>query len=113
MEYCEGFSLLCSVKDKEERKQFEQPVTEALKQLDATVVDGHQVVHGDFRDSNILVNASSLEVRIIDFDWAGRRGIDTYPMFMNHNDIEWPDGASDGALLKQEHDTWWLKKHFG
>ena len=31
-----------------------------------------------------------------------------YPHFMNHADIQWPDGADDGRLVTEFHDLWWL-----
>ena len=64
-------------------------------------------VHGDLRSNNIFVLADS--VRITDFEWAGVKEQSTYPLFMNHTDLTWPDGARDGQPIKQEHDLWWLK----
>ena len=29
-----------------------------------------------------------------------------YPYFMNHADIQWPDGAGDGRLVTESHDLW-------
>lgn len=63
-------------------------------------------VHGDLRSNNILVVSGT--VRIIDFEWAGVAGACAYPLFMNHIDVEWPDGARDGQPIKREHDMWWL-----
>ncbi|KAL0035626.1 hypothetical protein WJX79_004059 [Trebouxia sp. C0005] len=63
-------------------------------------------VHGDLRGCNILVAAGA--VSLIDFEWAGIVGKATYPYFMNHVDIQWPDGASDGRLITESHDLWWL-----
>ena len=31
-----------------------------------------------------------------------------YLHFMNHADIQWPDGADDGRLVPEFHDLWWL-----
>ena len=31
-----------------------------------------------------------------------------HPHFMNHADIQWPDGAADGRLVPEFHDLWWL-----
>ena len=63
-------------------------------------------VHGDLRSNNILVVADN--VCILDFEWAGAAGKVAYPYFMNHTDLTWPDGATDGQPVKQEHDLWWL-----
>ncbi len=77
--------------------------------LQAAVHLLHQAgfVHGDLRSNNIFVLADS--VRVIDFEWAGVMEQSTYPLFMNHIDVTWPDGAKDGQPIKQEHDLWWLK----
>lgn len=48
-----------------------------------------QFCHGDFRPSNILVTPTS-KVHVIDFEWAGKEGEVTYPIFMNHSNIIWP-----------------------
>lgn len=45
-----------------------------------------------------------LPVRFIDFDWAGPQGTATYPDLL-HPKVPWPQGVTDGALIKQEHDV--------
>ena len=77
--------------------------------LEAAVHLLHQAgfVHGDLRSNNIFVLAES--VRVIDFEWAGVVGQSAYPLFMNHTDLTWLDGARDGQPIKQEHDLYWLK----
>lgn len=67
--------------------------------------------HGDFRSNNILVTGDC-KVMVIDFDWAGKENHDKYPSFMNHINIKWPNGASDGLKLQKSHDTWFLEKIF-
>ena len=68
--------------------------------------------HGDFRGNNILVvpsnNAIGMDIRVIDFDWSGKADKDTYPYFMNHFVLRWHETASDGEVLKPEHDSYWL-----
>ena len=63
-------------------------------------------VHGDLRGCNILVADSA--VYLIELEWAGLMGTTTYPYFMNYTNIQWPDGASDGKLVTESHDLWWL-----
>lgn len=70
------------------------------------LLHGDGFVHSDLRPNNILVTSDG--VRIIDFEWAGVAEQTVYPFFMNHFDVEWPDGATDGQPIKQDHDTWWL-----
>lgn len=63
-------------------------------------------VHGDMCSINILVTSDG--VRILDFQWAGVAEQTVYPFFMNHTDVDWPDGVRDGQPIKQDHDVWWL-----
>lgn len=66
------------------------------------------ICHGDFRHTNILVQSDRISV--IDFDWSGEVGTVKYPHFMNHADIQWPAGVSDGELISKEHDKHWLEQ---
>ena len=66
-------------------------------------------VHGDVRDSNILVDPASLvindvSVHLIDFDWAGRVGEARYPMRVNRMTVKRPAGVEGGELITQQHD---------
>ena len=73
------------------------------------VLHRHNFCHGDFRAPNILVTPTS-QVFVIDFEWSGIENQVRYPMFMNHSDIVWPDGAEDGMLIKCQHDIFWLEQ---
>ena len=44
-------------------------------------------------------------LRFIDLDWAGPAGHATYPPFMNHTHIKWPDGVTTNAPVLAEHDV--------
>jgi len=52
------------------------------------------VVHGDLRPNNIMCRAEGqeLEIKVVDFDWAGKLGSAKYPAIMNPA-IEWPGTA--------------------
>lgn len=45
---------------------------------------------------------------MIDFEWGGDIGVATYPFYMNHQELQWPEGAKDGDLITREHDRYWL-----
>ncbi|KAI6010555.1 hypothetical protein EDC04DRAFT_2905818 [Pisolithus marmoratus] len=61
-------------------------------------------VHGDIRDTNIMVSKSdNTQFRIIDFDWAGIAGEVKYPAFLNP-EVRRPEGATDGEFILAEHD---------
>lgn len=47
----------------------------------------HNLVHGDVRKCNVLVNDRDARVCLYDFDWSGEEGEQLYPPFMNHEDI--------------------------
>jgi hypothetical protein len=61
----------------------------------------------------VLISEKSNKVWVIDFDWSGKEGEARYPFGMNHMDIAWPKGASDGELMKQDHDLEFFKAFFG
>nr|AHF51834.1 crinkler [Lagenidium giganteum] len=64
-------------------------------------------VHGDLRDSNVMWDPVKNRVVLVDFDWSGKDGADTYPPFMNA-EIAWPPGAETGKPLRCAHDAYWL-----
>lgn len=72
------------------------------------ILHKHNICHGDFRHTNILVQSDRISV--IDFDWSGEVGTVKYPYFMNHVDIQWPAGVSDGEFISKEHDKHWLEQ---
>jgi hypothetical protein len=85
-------------------------VLEALKKVHGLSVFGPMnagSIHGDAREGNIMVRQKEgvFEVKFIDFDWAGQDSVSTYPFRMNHAQIAWPDGVSDGMPMRQSHDV--------
>lgn len=66
-------------------------------------------VHGDIRDSNILIDTNSLDadnvkLHFIDFDWAGRVERVKYPMGVNTTSVKRPATVKYDALITKEHD---------
>jgi len=63
-------------------------------------------VHGDLRTNNIMVRTdvigNSVDLRVIDFDWAGEAGQVRYPAERNQ-EIEWPGEA--GEPIMDGHDS--------
>ena len=74
-----------------------------------------QVVHGDLRPNNIMcrvqpesgTEGQGLEIKVVDFDWAGKSGSAKYPAIMNLA-INWP-GAPRG-LIDEGHDETLLER---
>ena len=95
---------------------LDRPLHDELEAVIANL-HAHGYVHGDLRVCNILVglweDSAHLADRrrricLIDFDWTGKEGSTRYPGFMNHQDVEWPDGASDNLPLQKAHDVHFL-----
>ncbi len=74
-----------------------------------------RVVHGDLRPNNMMCRerpdrgkeGGELEIKVVDFDWAGKLGVARYPTIMNPN-IAWPGNPrnvigedDDKTLLSQ------------
>ncbi|KAL7680012.1 putative aminoglycoside phosphotransferase, protein kinase-like domain superfamily [Plasmopara halstedii] len=81
-------------------------VRDQLLKIENLLKDG-SFVHGDLREQNVMWDTSKNRVVLIDFDWSGRDGVDTYPPFMN-GEIAWPAGAACGEPLRVAHDAYWI-----
>lgn len=81
---------------------WDESVSKTAEALQAAVQVLHQAgfVHGDLRSNNIVQDG----IHTVDFEWAGIADQATYPFFMNHTDLKWPDGASDGLPITKGHD---------
>ena len=68
-----------------------------------------KVVHGDLRPNNIMcrvrpeggTEGRELEIKVVDFDWAGKLGSARYPAIMNPA-IKWP--GMPGDLIGEDDD---------
>jgi serine/threonine protein kinase len=91
--------------DNESRLTIKQKVLEIVEKLHA-----QELVHGDIRQVNILVDQSTLgspdgvSVHIIDFDWAGQAGRAKYPLRINTQSIRRPRDVAGGVLITKTHD---------
>ncbi|KAG2362906.1 hypothetical protein BDR07DRAFT_1450949 [Suillus spraguei] len=96
-----GYDVLADLPNTEHipRSAFE-PIREQLKELHA-----EKLVHGDIRDTNILVKKDDrTKFMIIDFDWAGTANVVLYPPYVNYTQITRPNDARDGLAVKAAHD---------
>jgi serine/threonine protein kinase len=90
----------------DEARQF---VRSKVKDIVQKLHDNN-LVHGDIRDINILVDPKTLTskdscaVHLIDFDWAGTDLVVRYPGRVNRESVRRPNGASDGELITKDHD---------
>ena len=88
------------------------------------VLETAQFVHGDLRTNNIMIrvdkqglplsssNEEHSNIRVVDFDWAGKAHEVRYPDTRNNNieDVKWPGDA--GTPIEAGHDrllvtSWW------
>jgi serine/threonine protein kinase len=71
----------------------------------------NRLVHGDLRPNNILLRAEddSVELRILDWDWADEYGSARYPLDLSPG-AELPGSA--GELIDIEHDVSTIHKYF-
>ncbi|GJJ11078.1 hypothetical protein Clacol_005309 [Clathrus columnatus] len=88
--------------DDNEKTTIEKEVSLCLELL-----HGATMVHGDIRDTNILVKKDDLsQVRVIDFDWADKEGVARYPKFVNVDpDIGRPKEVEAFGVIKADHDN--------
>ena len=85
-----------------------------LQTAHATKVNGVPAVHGDARPNNIMVlmeDSKVVKLKFIDMDWAGPEDVARYPVLINMEAIEWPDGVGPAQPMKQEHDRALLSSH--
>ncbi|EPQ53372.1 hypothetical protein GLOTRDRAFT_131641 [Gloeophyllum trabeum ATCC 11539] len=68
-------------------------------------------VHGDVRDTNVLVRDADGErdVLLVDWDWAGVNLEARHPPNMSREGIPRPEDASPGGLIAPEHDMWMVE----
>jgi serine/threonine protein kinase len=102
MEYMESYKTLSTLEDL-------APISTQLRQMVTELVTSfhdQNFVHGDIRDSNLLVRTEDgkLQMKLIDFDWGGREGEVHYPALINDRTVHRPLAVVGGQLIKREHD---------
>jgi hypothetical protein len=107
------WQMLEKVRQETKAAWYEEAQIGLLRAHAVIVADGTGV-HGDVRRCNIMCRGEAprgggLDVRFIDFDWAGLAGKAKYPLFMSRG-IPWPDGVEAGKLIMPEHDVELLRR---
>jgi len=87
-----------------EGAMFQNPSSDqkALLTTASRSLAGSGLVHGDLRPPNIMLVGSD-EVKILDFDWAGKAGEARYPIVLSEKE-PWHQGAGAGKLIETAHD---------
>ena len=79
-------------------------VVEAIR-TQLKTLHARQMVHGDIRDTNILVRKDDrTKFMIVNFEWGGVEDVTRYPPYVNYTDIWRPRDARDGRPIKAAHD---------
>ena len=109
MEYIEGTTLHNFFK---RDPAITTSIYEDLEKAITQVLHPQELVFADLRPPNILVVTRDGKHRamLIDFDWCGKDGTDTYPSSMNMDQITWPERVIPGTVLKKEDDKFMLDK---
>ncbi|KAI3636803.1 hypothetical protein MIR68_005070 [Amoeboaphelidium protococcarum] len=69
-------------------------------------------VHGDMRETNVLIRTDTEQLVLIDYDWAGVHGVSVYAPFLNMDEIAWPPGVEPGKPMLMEHDECLMRRLF-
>ncbi|CAG8839669.1 38666_t:CDS:2, partial [Gigaspora margarita] len=99
MEYLEEYKPLCTFPS-----EIILKTKDAVKNA-AKLFHDSGYVHGDLRDENIMIKYENeeIDIKFVDFDWAGREGKAKYPESLNPT-INWHPDVGRHKLIKKEHD---------
>ena len=111
-ERVESVGMFVVVMDYEGREHARKPLRDRghIEQLREAVKTLHDAdyVHGDLRESNVLVTTEGLKV--VDFDWCGKDGMARYPADISlSSDLGWHERVYRGGLITKDHDEHMLK----
>lgn len=92
------------------------PPADLKDMIYADVTELHQenMVHGDLRDTNIMVKTDGeSSFMVLDYDWAGTQGKARYPAFTNKApELGRPSDVEDGVFVTTQHDVLMLQHMF-
>jgi serine/threonine protein kinase len=83
-------------KDHVKRPRWQKELQDVL-----TLFHGENLVHGDLRDTNIIVEDDE-RVLLVDFDWGGRDGETVYPRWDLNSELK--DGRTHSDLKIRKED---------
>ncbi|KAH8091662.1 hypothetical protein BXZ70DRAFT_977367 [Cristinia sonorae] len=102
MEFVDGSTVADDAKRPDNAKE---KLTNALRVLHA-----EDYVFGDLRAPNVMFTKDG-ELRLIDFNWAGKDGVATYPRRLSTT-VRWAAGVEEFGPMRKEHDLEMLERLF-
>jgi len=91
------------------------PIYQVLKEIVAYLTS-LELVHGDLRPNNLMIKmqksmvlAQPVQIKVVDFEWAGKVGFARYPHNRNE-DLGYP--GKPGDLIGRDDDLFMIKKWF-
>ncbi|KAG9050148.1 hypothetical protein FS837_007447 [Tulasnella sp. UAMH 9824] len=106
--------------------EYQEAIEKTLN-LILTVMGDADVMHGDFRPNNIMLQVFKMQhsytpvcsgggqeanLKVVDFDWAGKSGSVSYPLQRNE-DIAWPAAPWDRIIKDHDRELvniWWREE---
>jgi serine/threonine protein kinase len=105
MEYLNDYKMVSEAINEPEsvKKEIMDKMHQALE-----ILHQDEFVHGDFRDNNIMykIDGSVIQLKIVDFDFAGKCGEARYGPQMNM-ELNWHPDVKDYGLVEKSHDIHW------
>ncbi|KAF9552688.1 hypothetical protein CPC08DRAFT_714403 [Agrocybe pediades] len=76
------------------------------------ILHAKDIVFGDLREQNILYDASSRRLALVDFDWADKDGEGRYPphVMISGLGLRWASGVEPFGVMMKEHDLWQIQR---
>jgi serine/threonine protein kinase len=104
MEYLQGSTVAQLLADPSRNHSTHILDLELIAGLERIIkfLHSHNYVYGDLRGPNIMITLEK-NIKLIDFDWAGKVGHVKYPNFLSPK-IGWPPGAEGGKPITAQHD---------
>lgn len=101
-------AMTSDLKLREERVSGPSAVLDKVE-LAVSLLHERGIVFGDLREGNIVYFDD--RVMLVDFDWAGRHGVDRYPATLNvEGSCQWADDVYPYGVMRKEHDLWQLRR---
>jgi len=95
--------------------QYLTPIYQVLKEIVAYLTS-LELVHEDLRPNNLMIKmqksmvlAQPVQIKVVDFEWAGKVGFACYPHNRNE-DLGYP--GKPGDLIGRDDDLFMIKKWF-